>query len=260
MRTIRRGAVPLWQFDRLAAETGLFHFISGRAGGLSSAPYDTLNLGLHTADEPANIRGNRERLYAAAGVPPNRVASCMQVHGNNVIVVGDGTEHPPEGDGLATAVSGLLLMLMMADCVPVIIYDPRSHAAGVAHAGWRGTVTRVVERLVQKMVDDLGCRPASLLAGIGPSIGPCCYEVGEDVIARVRSELPNADSLLDLHAHGSKAQFDLWQANWEQLLRSGVPSEQIETAEICTKCHCDEFFSDRARRPSGRFGAGIMLL
>ena len=99
-----------------------------------------------------------------------------------------------------------------------------------------------------------------MVAGIGPSIGPCCYEVGSDVIGRVHSSLPAPKSLLRPHPVQGKAYFDLWQANFDQLRRCGVPAAQIEVARTCTRCNADTFFSDRAQRPSGRFGAGIMLL
>jgi polyphenol oxidase len=105
-----------------------------------------------------------------------------------------------------------------------------------------------------------GAKPKDMLAAIGPSIGPCCYEVGEDVIERVRESLPQPQSLLKIHPSGQKAQFDLWMANRAQLIAAGLREDRIEVAGLCSKCHAEDFFSDRAARPGGRFGAGIMLL
>ena len=294
MHSITCCDIPLWQFELLTDLPGLRHFVSGRLGGVSSPPYDALNLGLRTADDPANVQHNRQRLFSALGVAPENVASCMQVHGNGVVVIrtpslqpsprgrgrdrdqpatsgrgseenqaainGGGRNDAAEGDALVTNAPGVMLMLMMADCVPVLISDPIRRVAGVAHAGWSGTVQQVTAHLVRCMTDDFGCEPRDLRAGIGPSIGPCCYEVSDDVIARVRSSLPEPESLLRPHKESGKAQFDLWRANHEQLRRCGVPEERIEVAAVCTRCNRGEFFSDRAQRPSGRFGAGVMVL
>jgi YfiH family protein len=265
MGGISDSGFPLWRFDRLANEPGLLHFVSTRLGGVSKEPYDSLNLGLRTADSSENVRENRARLFAALGVEPDQVASCTQVHGNRIVTVrrppaltvdGGG---PPEGDALATNAGGIMLMLLAADCAPVLVYDPIGRAAGVAHAGWRGTVGQVTRRLVQNMVDEFGSRPSDLLAAIGPSIGPCCYEVGEDVMTQVRSSLPSAEALLRSQPEYGKARLDLWQANVDQLQGAGVPRDSIELASVCTRCNCGTFFSDRAQRPSGRFAAGIML-
>jgi polyphenol oxidase len=252
--------VSLWRFDRLSAQEGLTHFVSGRRGGVSPGPYDSLNLGRRTADEAANVDQNRERLFVAAGINREQIASCSQVHGDAIVVVDHPTPRPPIGDALATNRAGVALFLLMADCVPVFVFDPVRRVAGLAHAGWRGTVLSISQQLVNRISSVFGSEPSDMLAAIGPSIGPCCYEVGEDVIEHVRASLPDPNNLLTMHPAGLKAQFDLWQANRSQLIASGLRGEQIEVAGICSKCHANDFFSDRAARPGGRFGAGVMLL
>jgi YfiH family protein len=252
--------VSLWRFDRLSAERSISHFVAGRHGGVSAKPYDSLNLGLHTADDRSNVLRNRELLFAAAGVTDQQIASCSQVHGDEVIVVDRPTQEPPRGDAVTTNVPGIMLFLLMADCVPVLVFDPVQLAVGIAHAGWRGTALRIGERLITRMTDEFGCVPGDMVAAIGPSIGPCCYEVGDDVIACVRNSLPQPEALLRMYPSGRKARFDLWLANRQQMFSMGIPAGQIEDAALCTKCHANDFFSDRAARPGGRFGAGIMLL
>jgi YfiH family protein len=271
MQVSKRDGIPLWQFELLASQPGLVHFISTRAGGVSDPPYDTLNLSVNSHDAREAIAANRQRLLTTWGVEAQDVATCTQVHGNAVITVGRSPEgrtfegapwpeQPPEGDALVTASEGVLLMLLAADCVPVILYDPSRRVVGVAHAGWSGTVQQVVTRLLTRMKEGFGSTPGDVFAGIGPSIGPCCYEVGQDVIERVRSSLQAPESLLRTHPDRDKAYLDLWQANHNQLRCCGVPNGQIEVAATCTRCNAGIFFSDRAQRPSGRFGAGIMLL
>jgi YfiH family protein len=252
--------VSLWRFDGLNREDGLTHFVSGRRGGVSATPYDSLNLGLRTADDRANVRENRQRLFSVAGARDGWVASCSQVHGDEVVVVDHPTPSPPRGDALITNTAGIMLFLLMADCVPVLVYDRDHRVAGLAHAGWRGTVLGITGHLVARMTEVFGCDPGAMLAAIGPSIGPCCYEVGEEVITRVRDSLPAPESLLEMSALSGQAHFDLWSANSAQLTAAGIPEERIEVPHICTKCHANDFFSDRAARPGGRFGAGIMLL
>jgi hypothetical protein len=252
--------VALWRFDRLSEETGITHWVSGRSGGVSQTPYDSLNLGLRTDDAPSNVKENRERLFNALGVHGEAVASCRQIHGNSVIRVDGRQTDAPEGDAILTSTAGIMLMLLMADCVPVLVYDPVQRVAGLAHAGWRGTAGLIAQRLVNRMTDDFCCQAGDLMAGVGPSIGPCCFEVGEDVIERVRSTHSNVEALLSERTNDGRAKLNLWTANHGQLTSTGVRSEQIEVAEICTKCNRSDFFSDRAQRPSGRFAAGTMLL
>jgi YfiH family protein len=148
------------------------------------------------------------------------------------------------------------LSLRFADCTPIIVYDPAHHALGVAHAGWRGTVSKIAVALVEAMSDAFGSEPAALIAGIGPSIGPCCYEVGEEVIAAARTaferEVERRDGWPLLFSDGAATYLDLWSANRVLLEWTGV--RQIETARLCTACHRQRFFSHRAEAgKTGRF-------
>ena len=144
--------------------------------------------------------------------------------------------------------------------MPVVLYDPVQRVVGIAHAGWRGTVSHVTAETIRSMTYTFGCRPAEMLAGIGPSIGPCCYEVGPDVIQRVCYSFPDSGAVLLPDPKPEHAYFDLWKANQDQLIACGVAPANIELAAMCTKCQHDRFFSERNHHPSGRFAAGIMLV
>jgi YfiH family protein len=161
-------------------------------------------------------------------------------------------------DALITDVPGVPLMLRFADCVPIWFYDPVRRAIGLAHAGWRGTVAGVGRATVAEMGKAFGSRPEDVIACIGPSVGPCCYEVGKDVAYAVGEAFPGVEGqLLSPRANGSW-HLDLWAANRHQLAACGVV--YIEVAGICTACHTDEWFSHRAEQGrTGRIGALIGL-
>ena len=151
-------------------------------------------------------------------------------------------------------------MVLAAACVPVLMYDSRMRVIAAVHAGWRGTVGRIAAQTVERMQDEFGCDPRDVIVGIGPSIGPCCFEVGEEVVEAAREGLGNLEGLVKTGKQPGKYQLNLWEANRRQLRQVGVEDARIEVAGICTVCHHDQFFSYRGDRGNtGRFGAGIML-
>lgn len=268
LRTTRQG-VTLLQFERLARVGGVLHFVSTRSGGVSQFPYNSLNLSLQVGEDAALVRQNRQRLASALGLESSQFVSPTQVHGSDVAIIAsrdrsgaisDPVAAVPDADALITDVPGVVPMLMSADCVLVLLCDPIHRVVGIAHAGWRGTLQRVVTATVRRMISEFGSEPRDLVAGLTPSIGPCCYEVDTDVLRQVQATFPYWRSLLRPHPNRNKAFLDLWHANHAQLIESGLGPEQIESAATCTKCHTDTFYSDRARRPTGRFAAGIMLM
>ncbi len=251
-------SVPFYTFDSLNHSSGITHAISTRRGGVSSAPFASLNLSRFVGDESHNVATNLQRLHAALGLDPRMTVDASQAQADAVAMVHEhhrGT-HINQVDALLTRTPNLPLLLRYADCVPILLFDPAHRAIGVVHAGWRGTVLKIAKRAAQTMFDVFGTRPRDLIAGIAPSIGACCYRVGDDVIARVRGAFDNADQLLDSNANG--VHLDLWQANAHQLRALGI--EQIEIANICTAHHTDKFYSWRAERgKTGRFGALIAI-
>ncbi len=244
-------------FDRFP---GLRHAVLTRLGGVSPAPWDSLNFGSTVGDDPANVEANYQRWTQALGIERSHLTTAFQVHGNRVIVVGDSDRGRMlgEADGLITNVPGIPLDQRFADCTPILMYDPVQHAVGTAHAGWQGVVARVAEATVQAMQQAYGSDPADMVAAIGPAIGPCCYEIGPEVIEAISASQTYPDRLFSPSPNAGKAYLNLWEANAQQLRDAGV--NQIEVAELCTACHKDIFFSHRGDKgQSGRFGAFIML-
>ncbi len=212
----------------------------------------------------SHIQENRERFLRSAGFDPAALTLGRQIHGNQVSIVrrqDRGRGQPPafdaipDSDGLATGSASVALGTIVADCVPIILYDPDAPALAVIHAGWRGTVQTIAARAVELMQAEFGTEPSHIRAGIGPSIGPCCYEVGSDVIDLWASSGVGAWSGATAERQ-PRPHFDLWSANRMVLEQAGVESSRIEVAGLCTRCHGDRFFSHRSamagERPRGR--------
>ncbi|MBO8142750.1 MAG: peptidoglycan editing factor PgeF [Firmicutes bacterium] len=262
MRATGKGTgVTVWQVAAWA-DLGIRHGFTDRRGGVSLSPYDSLNLGFHVGDDPARVRENRRRACEALGVSPGSLVVAQQVHGARVAVVtredaGRGAEEPagavPGADALITADAGPVLAGLYADCVPVLLFDPKTPAAGLVHAGWRGTAQVIAARAVEAMREAFGTRPEDCLAAIGPSIGPCCYEVGSEVADRFG---PSARRYF--MRKGGRWHLDLWQANREALEAAGLPAAAIWTAQVCTCCRSDLFFSHRGS--GGRTGRMAALI
>lgn len=247
-------------FENLSRQKGITHFITTRKGGVSRKPFDTLNLGFNVPDDPKHVAKNRALLAEALGFPIGSLTTAKQVHGNKVAIVNKG-QRGRELDGfdaMITDVPGICLMVQIADCPPLLLYDPVHKVIGAVHAGWRGTVKKIAFNAVMSMSKIFKSDPHNIYVGIGPSIGPCCYEVGDEVVREVADKLNDPDELI-IKRNG-KDYFDLWEANKRQLIEAGVPGSNIEVSGICTKDNSDTFFSSRASNGlTGRFGAGIML-
>lgn len=256
----RRGGLEFltWPaFDPLAVDVA----VSTRDGGVSAGAYATLNLSFQVGDDPAAVLANRQRVAAALGTDLGCFVFAHQVHGSAVQVIsatdrGRGSRAPDDAiagvDALVTADPGTALAILVADCVPVVLYDPATQVLGCAHAGWRGTVARVTAAAVTAM-QSLGSRPQDVIAGIGPAIGPAAYQIGPEVAGEVRRAFgAGADALLG-PGDGGTARLDLWAANRLALREAGVPDQQIHTAAVPTGPGTGRFFSHRAERPCGRF-------
>ena len=278
----KTGIAPL-RARQLEKLPWLVHGFSTRVGGFSRAyGRSDLNLGLTKDDARTAVERNREaflrKLGAGArsrkGLPLWPLITLRQIHSDIIhhIESPDLTDKEPQtGDGMITATPGLLLAIQTADCLPVIVVDTRHHAVGVFHAGWRGTVQRIVEKGIGEMVRRFGSRPRDLKAAIGPGIQGCCYEVGEEVRTKFESQFRYSASLfhevkesdpvrekypllfLTARAPGhselpKKIYLDLVEANRQQLIEAGVPKKSIETSPLCTNCHPELLFSYRAEK------------
>jgi YfiH family protein len=227
------------------------HGFTTREGGVSRGPYRSLNLSSTVGDDPERVEENWERLRRVTGLAFARV---RQVHGCSVVEAGAGSLPVEEADAVTTAVPGVAACVSVADCVPVLLADPRSGAVAAVHAGWRGTLGRAAREGVRALIERHHARPSDLLAAIGPSIGPCCFEVSRDLAVRFRDEIGPATG--NPRENGSRA--DLWLANERVLREAGVPRRRIEVLARCTSCEEDLFFSHR--RDEGRTGRHVAFI
>ncbi|NOX61832.1 MAG: peptidoglycan editing factor PgeF [Chloroflexi bacterium] len=260
MRQWKKGVIPYYTFTAFDVFPDLMHAVLTRHGGVSPTPWDSLNLGWTVGDARENVEMNYRRWAEFFGLNREDLTTTWQVHGNRVLVADERHRGGSLGkaDALITNTPGIPLVQRYADCTPILLYDPVRHACGIAHAGWRGTVERCAEAAVQAMQREFGCDPADVIGAIGPAIGPCCYEVGPEVVAAIRTSQRLPERVL-VQSASSESQFlDLWEANAQQLRDAGV--RRIEIAQLCTACHRDIFFSHRGDKGrSGRFAAFIVL-
>ncbi len=262
-------SLSTFRFQNLSKQGGIDHFVSTRVGGLSHTPYESLNLGFHVEDDAKTVLKNRERLAENMGIPLSDFAIAKQVHSGTVTLVTEGMRGygaadldtaVEETDAMVTDVTGLCLTVLMADCVPVLFFDPQERVVAAVHAGWRGTVKLAAQNTINTLRETFGCKPTDILVGIGPSIGPCHYEVGPEVISQVEDAFGGTEGYINDESADGKGYFDLWEANKRQIIEAGIPAQNIEIAQICTYCNPHLFFSERHQKgKTGRFGAGIML-
>ncbi len=229
--------------------------ISDRRGGVSPKPYDSLNLALHVGDDPKNVLQNRTILSEKLGFNLQNLIYMEQTHSNNVERIYDPSINKIENcDALITDMKNIPLMVMVADCVPILFYDPSKNVIGVAHAGRNGTFLEISKQTVNRMKKEFETDPSDLKVLIGASIGTCCYEVGED-IADIAVE-SFGKKYVDLR--DKRFYLDLKELNKDQLMSVGVKEQNIELSNICTSCDLN-YYSYRRDGVTGRF-AGVMML
>lgn len=261
MKPREHQGLPYFEFDTLP-NGRLRHAVFTRQGGVSPQPFASLNLSVSVADEKDRVYANRRRAYGMFGRDNDTVVHAHLVHGRDVMRVDSSRNGTWASriDGIVTNEPGCALTMNYADCTPIFLYDPVQHAIGLGHAGWQGAVVDLPGALVAAMQREFGSRPADLLAAVGPCIGPCCYEVGDPVIGRVREAFEEPESLLRTAPNGraGRRYFDLPEANRRNLARAGVT--HIEQSGLCTACRTDLFFSHRAEcGRTGRFGVMLVL-
>lgn len=251
--------IRYYQFESLT-DHGVTHGIFTRQGGLSPEPWASLNVGGLIGDDPERVYENRVLSFQALGRDPDSVYDVWQVHGAEVICT---WRNRPKGaahikaDAILTDRPEITLFMRFADCVPVVLFDPRCQVIGLVHAGWQGTVKGVVQAALRQMEREYGTRMSDLLACIGPSIGVDHYEIGPEVAHQVQ-EAFNAQANALLPQNNGSIYFDLWQANRLILESRGV--DQVEVAGICTACHPEDWYSHRGEKgKTGRFGGLIAL-
>lgn len=253
------GPLRLFEFD-LFPGTQIVHGIFTRHGGVSPQPWKSLNLGGLNGDSRENVIENRRRIFDALGRPVDTIFDVWQVHSADVICPQQprrlDSQHQ-KADAIATNRPDITLFMRFADCVPVFFYDPVKRVVAIAHAGWQGTVKNIVARTVETMQVKFASQPADILAGIGPSIGPDHYEVGDDVVQAVRGVLGERSPEVISRKNG-RFRLDLWGTNQILLEQAGVRC--VEVAGICTACHMHDWYSHRGEHgATGRFGALLAL-
>lgn len=251
--------MALYKFESF--DPGLVsHAFFTRNGGISPEPWNTLNQGGGLGDSKENVIENRKRSFAAIGRSVESIYDVWQVHSADIVMAETSRplnmEHI-KADAIVTTNPDVTLFMRFADCVPIMIYGKNQKVVAIIHSGWQGTVKKIVEKTVLFLKEKLGIAPDSLVAGIGPSIGPCHYEVGNEVANAVNTGFPEDwKELLDYR--DSSVFLDLWKTNQLQLEKLGVGS--IEVAKMCTACHTDTWFSHRQEKgKTGRFGAAIHI-
>ncbi len=266
MQRNNKNGVCFFTFPALSTLPGVTHAFSTRHGGVSQGVFSTMNLNFNRGDSDANVLENYRRFCLATGFDLEKAVASSQDHHTNILRVtavhsGLGILKPQELnsiDGLLTDEPGITLVTYYADCVPLYFLDIKRRAIGLAHAGWRGTVAEMGMHMVCAMKREFGTMPDDLQVAIGPSIGPCCYEVDAPVCARV-ANLGYIDLEQCFRPIGNgKAMLDLWSLNCLILEHAGVPRAQIVVGGVCTCCNSDTFFSHRVMGAQ-RGGMAAML-
>jgi len=276
IKSVAKNKLQLLLSPKLTQLSWLVHAFSTRHGGVSRGyGGNTLNLGFTQHDSRVAVERNRELFLKELGVANGRkmwpLVSLRQIHSDLIHRVDRMPEQPLAGDGMVTDTPGLLLAVQTADCLPIILADRKRRAVGVFHAGWRGTVKRIVEKGVGEMRKHFKSDPRDLVAAIGPGVQGCCYEVGDEVRTKFEAQFAYASSLfrevkesdpvrekypmlfLTARAPGHselpvKLFLDLVEANRRQLLDAGVMAKNIDTVAPCTACHTELLFSFRAEK------------
>jgi polyphenol oxidase len=254
------------QLPSLCGYPGLFHGFSTRRGGVSWGAFSSLNLSFEVGDDPDAVEENRSRLRSDMGIENLPLVKVRQVHGDGISVIGEETVKRPgfpeellshPADALVTGIPGVTLAISVADCVPILLFDPRKRVIAAVHAGWRSTAAGLADKVVRTLRETFGTRPEDCVVGIGPSIGICCYEVDRPVMEAFAEFFPNWEGLVRDRGEG-RWHLDLAQANRILLQESGVNPKAISSSGRCVSCCRDLFFSHR--RDGKRTGRTMGLI
>ena len=251
--------------DGLCAVGGVRHAFTTRLGGVSPAPFDSLNFFERNGDTAENVLENYRLLGEATGLPMSRAVGNRQVHGDLVRFIREDDagkllwdERPYDADALITDVPNLPLVAYSADCCTILLYDPTCRCVGAVHAGWKGTALGVALKTLVAMMSVCGADPMTVRAALGPSIGACCFETDADVPDAIRAELSESADPFITRAEGGKYRVDLKQINRLWLLRGGLDPRNIEVHPDCTMCHPERYWSHR--RLGARRGGQIAVI
>jgi polyphenol oxidase len=277
----KSGGLTILQAPALTKFPWLLHGFSSKPGGISDLNNEkVLNLSFTDWDTRENVLENRHRFQSALGATNFQLISLKQIHSDVIHLFPPAPSEPCRGDASITNRPGLLLAIQTADCVPILLVDPQKRAIAAIHAGWRGTLVRIAVKAIGQMQMHFATDPADILAAVGPSIGPCCYEVGTEVATQYFSQFADAPDWFDEFRTGDEpnpvqwlnmmppghqpppknVRLDLKKANRAQLLAAGLRPQNIFSSDLCTACRPDLLFSYRKQGPqSGRLLSVIAI-
>lgn len=256
MILLNKNGASFYQFPLFRKFSSLDHAVFARHGGYSQAPFNSLNVGLGIGDDATHVRKNRRIISECIDLQP--LVFANQAHGAQVIVC-DGEQQGTDigesapafnGDAMVTHLPQRALVIQVADCQAVMMYDPNRQVVANVHVGWRGSIQNILARTLSVLEQRFGCQAGHLVVGIGPSLGPCCAE-----FVNYQTEIPQRFWAYKDDSH----HFDFWAISYDQLVEAGVCPENIAISRLCTKCNPDIFFSYRGQGRTGRFAAVIGL-
>jgi polyphenol oxidase len=221
------------------------HFFSTKVGGVSQGDYSSLNLGVYTNDLSENVNNNFSRINNAADMNSDNIMYLFQIHGNEFHVIDKNNFKNVcgnDGDAIITKDKNISIGVFTADCVPILIVDSVRKVVAVIHAGWKSTYLNIGKKVIEHMINSMECKPEDIIAALGPSIGPCCFQVGEEV----------ADKFNYVYKKDNGYFVDLWKENANQIFSCGISEDRIFSSNLCTVCNSDMFYS--YRRDNGRTG------
>ncbi|MCP4020670.1 MAG: peptidoglycan editing factor PgeF [Desulfobacteraceae bacterium] len=239
---------------------GIEHGIFSRFGGISEGPFDSLNIGLNSGDEVSSIQMNRKLIIEKMGINP--LIFLDQKHGTTIKILKNEDNDLSEifepgkeiytADGIITDITGISIVIQVADCQSVMMYDPENKIIANIHSGWRGSIANIIGKCVDEMISEFNCDPRNIYVGISPSLGPCCAE-----FIKYKDEIP--EEFWKFKSNDSN-NFDFWAISVDQLIQKGIKKEHIENMNKCTKCNSDIFFSFRKEKTTGRFACVISMI
>jgi YfiH family protein len=247
-----KNGILFFQFPNLVGFSEIQHGIFTRKCGYSKEPYKSLNVSFEVGDHPGIVEQNRDVLCRC--IKGKEFVYATQKHEAQIIILAKNDQvrsnAPFAGDAMITDILSKYLVIQVADCQSLLLYDPARHVVANIHSGWRGSIKNITGKTIKEMEKGFACRPKNIIAGIGPSLGPCCAE-----FVHYKKEIP-----FNLWKYKDKDNyFDFWALSRDQLLDAGLLTKNIYSSNICTKCHTDLFFSFRREGTTGRFAAVIGL-
>jgi YfiH family protein len=252
----QKNGVSFYQFPNLSGLADVWHGVFTRNSGHSKGAFRSLNISFGVGDDDINVDLNREMITQC--VPGKEIVYLKQVHGTDILTFPQSDraadrkkKRPYMADGMITDIPGKFLLTQVADCQSVLLYDPARRVVANVHSGWRGSIENIIGRTIQAMKNEFSCTASHIVAGIGPSLGPCCAE-----FIHYRNEIPSKFWSYKKDAD----HFDFWSISRDQLSDSGVLPKNIYSSNVCTKCNTDVFYSYRGEVTTGRFAAVIGLL